>query len=121
MSWSSTTGFGMGFVSLLSILGSASVNISFLIFPEFLKKQAYEIVNYFAFSTLMTSVGSVVGLPADGTPACWFEGIVTNIFTLSSIAWNHIIVYNLYCIIIDREFKLSYRTHFICWCMPTIL
>lgn len=121
MNWSSITGLGMGVSSTLSAVGSASIPITFCVFPHLLKKQAYEVVNYFAIATFLSSIGSMVGLPDDGTAACWFEGIVTSIFILSSIGWNHMIAYSLYSVVIDQPFNVSWKMHVVCWLFPIIL
>lgn len=111
----------MVIVSSASLVGSFSILVTFQYFPKLRKKQIYEIINYFSLATFITSAGSMIGLPEDGSAACWAQGIITNIFTLSSIAWNLIISYTLYSILIEEPYDLDYKTHILCWGLPVIV
>jgi len=111
----------MTIFSVLSALGTLSIIISFLLFNSIKSKKSYEPIFYYAIATFLTSIGSTVGIPRDGSIACWFEGIVTNIFTLSSIAWILVINYAMYSILCNKQFIISYRIHLLCWTLPIIV
>ena len=90
-----------------SILGCLTVVVSILVFSRYyLRKASMEILLYMFISNLLTSAGSLVGEPEDCSSICWFEGIVTNVFTLSSVLWNAALMHLLYSVL-DGEKKVG--------------
>ena len=86
--------------SAASMLGCLTVVISILVFyKHYLRKASMEILLYMFISNLLTSAGSLVGEPEDCSSICWYEGIVTNVFTLSSVLWNAALMHLLYGVI----------------------
>lgn len=85
---------------------------------DLLKKQSFQILLYIAISDFMTAAGSVVGLPDTDTFACWWQGIVTNVFTLSSIFWNMVLMHLLLTICLFKPYKINIYTHLLCWGLP---
>lgn len=110
-------------VSALSAFFSIPFCFSYVIFyAELSKKISYEILFYFFISNFFTSIGSVVGLPDETNLACWWEGIMTNIFTLSAINWITVLSAFLLFIIADKKkyLHLNFIYHFVCWGIPVI-
>ena len=90
-----------------SLLGCLTVVVSILVFSRhYLRKASMEILLYMFVSNLLTSAGSLVGEPEDCSSLCWFEGIVTNVFTLSSVLWNAALMHLLYSVL-DGEKKVG--------------
>jgi len=107
--------------SLLSIIGSLSTMIV-LLFPDLRIKPVIRVALFINISNLLTACGSIVGEPLDRTIECYYEGIITNIFTLSSIFWCGIVSFMLYTIVVLSEpYKINYRTHLFCWLLPILL
>jgi hypothetical protein len=85
------------------------------------KKPSTVAVFYMFISNMLTSFGSLTGAPADGSGACWFEGIVTNIFTLSSVLWTAVLTLMLYSLLVSKHpMKVTLLTHAICWGIPLL-
>eukprot|EP00300_Choanocystis_sp_HF-7_P036623 c52489_g1_i1.p1 GENE.c52489_g1_i1~~c52489_g1_i1.p1 ORF type:complete len:322 (+),score=30.15 c52489_g1_i1:72-1037(+) len=78
--------------SLLSVLGTSLVIATLCREPK--RQTSIVLLNLFA-SQLLTSLGSLAGEPEDTSFACWFQGIVTNVFTLSSLMWAVIVTFLL--------------------------
>ncbi len=74
-------------------------------------------------STFLTSAGSMCGNPADKSFCCWFEGIVTNVFTLSAIFWAAAITVLMYSAVANRvPWKMdSLWVPAICWGVPVLV
>ena len=85
-------------------------------------KVTYQVLFYMFLSQLLTSLGSIVGLPAQQDFSCWWEGIVTNIFTLSAVFYNILLMYLLYTIMFTRKAMTAIRIHhhFICMGIPIL-
>jgi hypothetical protein len=113
---------GMIVASTLSSAGSLGIIVAYLtIFRSELSKIT-SVVFYVAVSNLLTSLGSLVGEPVDGSFACFWEGFVTNVFTLSSIYWCTIISHILDNIVCrGRSVKLVWQFHAIAWGIPTLV
>jgi hypothetical protein len=74
-------------------------------------------------STFLTSAGSMCGTPVDKSFCCWFEGIVTNVFTLSAIFWAAAITILMYSSVASR---VPWKMHpfwgpAICWGVPVLV
>ena len=111
----------MTIVSIISVITSASIVASYLLFFDTLYKQTNQAIFFLSLSTMLTCMGSSFGTPPDNTAACWFEGIGTTIFTLSSIFWCVVIDYMLYAIIIGKPYVITTTTHILCWGFPTLV
>lgn len=106
--------------SCISMVASLLMMISLLTRKALIRKTSFRILFYLALSNFLTSLGSSVGFPSNGSATCYFEGIITNIFTLSSIFWNVTLTYLLYTICVDdKPYRINWITHVICWGLPT--
>ena len=112
----------MQVMSGLSAAASGLIVLSYMIFPKMRGKIYFEIQVYVAISNVLTSLGSAVGVVPTGSFACWFQGIVTNVFTLTSLTWTIVISFLLYWIIQrGKQFSLDYRIHLLCWLLPVLV
>eukprot|EP00300_Choanocystis_sp_HF-7_P033462 c45810_g1_i1.p1 GENE.c45810_g1_i1~~c45810_g1_i1.p1 ORF type:complete len:343 (-),score=53.89 c45810_g1_i1:87-1067(-) len=108
--------------SLISVLSTAAVIISLVCQPNFRRKQSSIILLNLFVSQFLTSLGSMVGEPEDKSVACWFEAIVTNIFTLSSVFWAVIVAWLLFATV--RVFRKPVNLKLVavlCYGIPTIV
>jgi hypothetical protein len=107
-------------ISTLSSIGSLSVVFSIFYFRKhLLDKPSMRVLLYMFISNLLTSLGSLMGYPENQSAECWFQGIVTNIFTLSSILWSVVITGMLYVMLVAKfQFEITPLTHAICWGLP---
>lgn len=63
----------------------------------------------------------MVGLPSDFGFGCWWEGITTNVFTLTSITWTIAITILLYSILAwKKPLQKTLTLEIICWGIPVI-
>ena len=105
--------------SLLSVIGSLST-LTVLLFPDLRIKPVMRISIFINISNLLTACGSIVGEPLDKSNECYYQGIITNIFTLSSIFWCGIASYMLYTIVVLSDpYKINIYAHLVCWVLPT--
>ena len=104
--------------SLLSVLGSLSTLVV-LLFPDLRIKPVIRISIFINVSNLLSACGSIVGEPLDRSNECYYQGIMTNIFTLSSIFWCGIASYMLYTIVVLSDpYKINFHAHLVCWALP---
>jgi len=115
------TSYCMVILSGLSAISILSIVASYYVLQDIQRKITHQVIYYFAIATFLTSMGSIVGTPPDGSIACWYEGLGTNIFTLSSIAWNLIINYIMYRKIYNKKFSINIYTHLFCWGFPILV
>ena len=119
----SPTSIMMTVMSTISAAASLSILAAF---STYLRNKSssrglLQIIVFIALSNALTSFGSIVGYPADRTLACWWEGIVTNIFTLSSVYWCldvTIILY--YIVVVGRARTIGWVDHVLCWGIPVL-
>ena len=109
-------------ISLASAVASLSILVSLIRFwHPLMKKPAFQILFFIFLSNFLSSLGSMVGQPYSGSAACWFEGIITNIFTLSSILWTAVVVLLLYSTIAFRHpIAINIYFHLFCWGFPIL-
>lgn len=111
--------------SIISILFSSCLLISFGVFPELFKKNYHRVVFYMASCDFMASIGGALGTQTvDEVGAkCWIQYILTNYFMVASILWCTSITVNLYFLVVQGtpiEKKQISRIHLICWGIPFI-
>lgn len=120
----------MFIVSMASAIGSASVIAPILLFYKELREKPYMMtVLYVSVSNFLNSLGTAMGEPKDDSEACWFQGVVTNVFSLSSILWTATMTGILYQMLVPRtssggagggEFRIRPWMHVVCWGMPWV-
>ena len=78
-----------------------------------------DMVLFVFISHFLTSLGSLVGEPLPDSFACWYEGIMTNWFTLSSCCWIVFMSYQLYSVILRSTIvHISSWMHVVAWVAP---
>ena len=78
-----------------------------------------DMVLFVFISHFLTSLGSLMGEPLPDSVACWFEGIMTNWFTLSSCCWIVLMSYQLYSVIVHSTIlHVSSLMHVVAWVAP---
>jgi len=109
--------------SIISALSSLSILLSFHLFWKNLgRKPLMLLVYYIQWSNFLTSIGSMVGEPASASFACWFEGITTNIFSLSSNLWSLVINFLLFSILFCKKpMQIRWIHHMLCWGLPIVV
>ena len=119
--WSRGNTIIMFALSFSSILLPLSAIISILLFRRERNKSSMRILLYKFAADVLTSCGSTVGMPDSLSRACWFEGIVTNIFTLASILWTGVIMLLLYSVLAYKKpLGDHWAFHVLCWGFPVI-
>ena len=119
--WARGSSIVMFALSLSSILLPLSAGLSILLFRKERSKSSMRILLFKFSADVLTSCGSIVGNPFSGSRACWFEGIVTNIFTLASILWTGVIMLLLYSILaFKKPLNDHWSFHVLCWGFPVI-
>ncbi len=74
--------------SIISMVSCLPIFGTYLLFPAYRKKASIEIGFYMAVSTFLSCLGSALGELKDRSAACWFQGLTTNLFPLSSVFWS---------------------------------
>jgi hypothetical protein len=112
----------MQVLSSVSAAASLTIVVAYHKFPKLQKKSYFSLQYYIAVSLILTNVGSALGIAETGTIACWIQGILTNIFTLSSLQWTTVVTYSLYSIVHSkRQVSITPAIHFYCWGIPTLV
>jgi hypothetical protein len=110
--------FMMG-TSGLSAVCSATIILAYALVPVVRTRKYFEALFYIGISNFLTSVGSSFGFVREDSPECWVQGIMTNVFTLSSIAWTVVVSLMLYYAVNRAEMlKITPLMHLICWGLP---
>jgi hypothetical protein len=109
-------------MSTISAVGSLSIILTYLLFKKMREKKLIELMFYVSLSNFGTSIGSAMGIPRDGSALCWFQGIATNIFTLSSIFWTVVIALSLNRIVATAQMlDITPLVHLFCWILPAAI
>eukprot|EP00300_Choanocystis_sp_HF-7_P023951 c25342_g1_i1.p1 GENE.c25342_g1_i1~~c25342_g1_i1.p1 ORF type:complete len:329 (+),score=42.95 c25342_g1_i1:52-1038(+) len=108
--------------SLISILSTSCVLFALVMQRSFRNKQSSLVLFNLFSSQFLTSLGSLMGVPVDQSFACWFEGIVTNVFTLSSLFWAVVISWMLFEIVGGKEGRVNLTIcAVICYGIPLLV
>lgn len=108
--------------SVISCCFSLLVIGTILFFPAMKKGHFMPIILYMSWSDFGINVASAFGFPASGTPLCWIQGLMQNLFALSSWFWTTILTYRVYCFVRYGKCKLKKRhMHLIGWGLPIFL
>lgn len=104
----------------LSAFGSFTVLVSYILFHKSLRNLRYmEFVFYVGLNDFIASIGIGLGKTANGSFACYFQGITTNLNYVGSIFWSTVICYQLYIAACKNKIILDMRPlHIICWGVP---
>lgn len=107
--------------SIVSGVGSLIIFFSLISKPSCLKKSANQILLYVATSDVINSIAMAFGFVKDKTVLCVVQGIMTNIFALSSILWTTCQALLLYSIIVlQKQYRVTLTVHAVCWGLPML-
>jgi len=111
----------MQITSSVSAAAALTMVIAFFKVPGLQKKSYFQLQFFVAVSNLLTSIGSAIGAVETGTVACWFQGMLTNIFTLSSIHWTTVMTFSLFSIVyFEKQIDINLWVHLYCWVPPIL-
>jgi hypothetical protein len=108
--------------SFLSTVSTFCVLVTLFIFRKDLRRKPTTPIIFNIFiSNFLTSIGSLPGVPIDQSFGCWFEGFVTNVFTLSSMFWTVVITWMMYCTIANTSLDYNHvLVSLLCWGVPVL-
>lgn len=108
-------------ISSISAIASFTAVIIYLRFPHLQRKSYFTLQFWVAVSNVLTSIGSAIGVSETGTVECWFQGILTNVFTLSSIQWTTVMTLSLFSIVhYQKQIEVTPLVHLYCWIPPIL-
>lgn len=90
--------------STIAAAASAAVFITPLIFPSMRKQIFVNLISYAALCTFMTSLGTWLGFPDDGSTACSAQAFIISFFSKASWFWLTIISLELFSIFVYEKF-----------------
>jgi hypothetical protein len=113
-------------MQVLSAISAASALLMIAVMegmpPSSKKKTYFQMLRLIAISNFLTSIGSAMGYCAIRTPECFIQGLLTNIFTLSSIFWTTVLTASLFSIVyLEKPLTITLGQHIICWLLPTFV
>jgi hypothetical protein len=109
-------------ISILSAVCSATIIMAYALIPAVRKRKYFAALFYIGISNFITSLGSSFGFVRDDSPECWMQGIVTNVFSLSSIAWTVVVSLILNHAVTRAEMlEITPQMHVVCWGLPAIV
>lgn len=121
----STSSTLMIVLSSISTAAALSVIVAFFSAPNLRKflfsGSTHDVIFWVTLSNMLSSLGSSMGEAPNGTAACYFQGLATNVFSLSSFYWVTYITYMLYVIVVlGRAPTVTWSAHIICWGVPLL-
>lgn len=100
----------------ISLLMSSLVLLTALAFRSMRRKLFMQIITFIAICDIFTSGASLVGFPADGTPACSTQAFLISFFVKGMWLWTTVLCYQLYAMFQNGKVSLSYPAmHGIVW------
>jgi hypothetical protein len=107
--------------SILSIIGTSFVLLTYYRFPRLRKYRHVELAVYVAVNDLWGAIELVLGHMQSNSPACWFQGMGTSYNFLSSVLWNSVITYQIYIIVHQGAIIENMKWfHVFCWGFPLL-
>lgn len=106
-------------LSVISMVSSFPMIISYALFREMRTESHYQIIFYISVSNFLSNLGSSFGEPVGGSAPCWLEGLLTNIFPLSSMLWSMQLSFMIFHIVYyTKVSQVDWRHHLMCWFLP---
>lgn len=107
------------FPAVLSTLSSFAVALTFVLFRDLRRLRYIEIMFYVSVSNFVASLGASLGPSRNYSPACWFQGLVTNICFLTACFWVTVLSFQLwYAVMYGGVVKNMFWTHVFVWTAP---
>ncbi len=106
----------------MSVLASASVILTLLVFSDLRKKLFMQIITFISVSDFIGNLPyTTMHRPGNGTWRCGLEGFFNLYFYPVSWMWTTMLAYFLYSLATDGKLPLSkLRIHIICWGLPLV-
>jgi len=112
----------MLFISFLSAVSSGIIIAIYLSRPYLRKKAYVQMVFFTAIADLISSLSTSFGELNDGNPLCTAQGLLSNIFPLSSVIWSFSATYLLYSnVVILKPLVVKPIHHVFNWGFPIFL
>jgi hypothetical protein len=109
-------------LSILSTVCSATIILAYALVPAVRTRKYFEALFYIGISNFFTSFANSFGFVRDDSPECWVQGIVTNVFAVSSIAWTVVVSLILnHAVTRAVMLEITPLMHLICWGLPVIV
>jgi hypothetical protein len=108
--------------SWFSLLGCASVILTYAMFYELRRFRHIELVFFVTVNDFFATLGTAFGFTGNGTALCWYQGFTSNFNYLSSAMWTVVMGYQLIFIVYggNRIEDLT-RIHCLCFFFPLIV
>jgi hypothetical protein len=75
-------------------------------------------VFFISFSDFFASLGTVIGGTKSDSAACYFQGIVSNYFDLTSFFWTFMTAYQVYLIVFKNRTDKDMKLQWFGWILP---
>ena len=112
----------MLFLSCVTCTTSLLVILLCARYPHIRRKTYVEMVFYSCVCDFFGGISTIFGEQQDGSIICWTQGIMSNVFPLSSIAWTCAMACLLYSMVVfHRPIVVSKYLHIVCWGLPICL
>ena len=108
--------------SVITCFATSLVIIMCFRYPHVRRKTYVEMVLYSCICDFIGAIFTALGEQKDGTPLCFAQGMLTDIFPLSSILWTMAIAYLLYSMVMyHKPIEITWQMHLFCWGFPIFL
>lgn len=109
-------------LSVVSCCFSLSVIGTILFFRKMQAGNFMPLILYMSIADVGLNIFSAFGFPADGSPACWVQGIFATYFTVCGWFWTTILTYRVYSMVRYGKCNLNVRRmHILAWGFPAVL
>jgi hypothetical protein len=109
-------------VSVLAVVTSSFVLLTFATFSEMRKKRFMKFIFYISICDFCMGVISLFGFPPTGSALCWVQGCLAIYFSTCSWFWTTALSYVMYCIVLTGKSTVpDFLLHSICWLLPALL
>lgn len=105
----------------LSMCACMLLFVSCYNFTELRSKGYIKLLLNVCISSFFFSTAVVIGSKEkEGSPGCWYQGIVANYFGVCQVLWIIVISYEVYSVVLrSRVLRTDMsRYHYICWIFP---
>ena len=107
---------------VVAAISSSSILLTYALFRDLRKLKFVEIVFYIALNDFIASVSLAQGVVKNGSAACYFQGLATNINYLSSVLWACVITLQLHNAVTKKSIiKDLFWFHIVCWGLPLLV
>ena len=107
----------------MQISSGLSMFASFLVMLTIYKIKGFDkvflkSVFYISFSDFFASLGTVIGGTKSDSAACYFQGIISNYFELTSFFWTFMTAYQVYLIVFYNRNDKDMKLQWVGWILP---